>query len=152
MAERLPEGARHCRKCGMVKPLRAFYPRGDRPGDFYSTCRACKVATNAIYRATPRGVAWWFDYVRRPEVVERRREAEQRRAEAKRAQKREYEQTPRARIVRARRDALRRSGRAEDRSERARWRRRAEECEREIRRMDRDLDCERKRGPRPTRA
>lgn len=64
-------GAKKCTKCGVEKPLDAFYfirPK-NRP---HSWCKSCKRITVALYKETEAYKAWSIEYNRRPEVRERK--------------------------------------------------------------------------------
>lgn len=59
----VPEGHRHCFKCGVTKPFGDFYP-SQRRGRASETHRVwCKVCTRAYY-STPEWKKWYIDHQR----------------------------------------------------------------------------------------
>ena len=65
--EKLPDGYKRCSMCGEVKPISAFYLTYGKP---QARCKTCHTAASAAcYKRT--------GYMKRPEVIQRRKEAKQ---------------------------------------------------------------------------
>src|SRR4051812_31604413 len=95
------EGSRKCSRCGRAKPLKAFYwvKATSKP---HSWCRMCVRLTAGLYRECPETRGKPPPYRRRPGVRERMRRINGGRGEYPREYNREYSQTDRGRIIKAR--------------------------------------------------
>ena len=49
MTEPSEEYGKVCTKCGIYKPMEAFYPLEDRPGQFSQHCKQCSYVIWEIY-------------------------------------------------------------------------------------------------------
>jgi hypothetical protein len=100
------EGSKRCPHCGRVKPLGAFYRRrADRQPS--SWCKTCSRIERASFRETPEYRDWLAVHLARPDVRQRRREADRKRLERRRLRKREYNATIWGKLLHCRRQARR---------------------------------------------
>jgi hypothetical protein len=111
---------RRCTHCLRLKPLSHFTPRPSRGGYPHSWCKLCQRLDRLEWRRTPEYRAWLEQYLARPEVQERRREADRKRQEQRRGKPRACNQTARGRILHCRREARRRLLKAETEPQRVR--------------------------------
>jgi hypothetical protein len=109
-----------CSHCGKVKALDAFNRDRKMKLGRSSWCRVCKRIDTGARHQTEAYRAWLAAYLARPDVQERKREAQRRRAGRRKAEQREYVKTPWGRLINGRRQARYRLAHETDERRRAR--------------------------------
>ena len=107
-------GAKHCTKCGRLKPLGAFWADARTPDGKRSACKVCGGITRAERDRRPEVRARERERQARPQRLERRRAGYRRRRAALLARHRAYQGTPLGRLLHNRRSARYRLRRAAD--------------------------------------
>lgn len=134
----VPDGSKRCTKCEMVKSLGA-YPFNKSRKCWGSWCRACvRIAVGARAQTEERR-KWQADYLARPDVRERRREAERKRRETHKASAKAYRSSPRGKLSHSRSAARAKLRAATDPARRARLQQLIESYTREIDRLARSV-------------
>ena len=96
------EGSKRCTNCDRAKPVSAFYWVRSR-AKHHSWCKSCVRVTVGVYAESPEGRAVQAAYRARPEVKARvKAHGQARDLEASREYSRQYGQTERGRIIKAR--------------------------------------------------
>jgi hypothetical protein len=124
-----------CSRCCKVKALDAFYHDRKSALGRSSWCRVCKRIDTGERHQTEAYRIWLTAYLARPDVRERKREAERRRAGRRKAPGRAYVKSPWGKLINGRRQARYRLAHATDERRRARLRELVGEYDAELRRV-----------------